>query len=201
MSAQQLADRCAELGMPSLNRAVIAKLENGHREAIGTAELLVIANALEIAPTLLLLPLGQEPVTDIAPDRSMPTWEAVRWFYGVPRSYIANSLESANPIWDSCEPVAMFELHDYHVNLYDYVLKSGEALSENFSFEEQLAAHLAGIREQRSKIRNRGMIPPELPAHISHLDKDASPWSYAEMLASAMRAHGSRENTRQEQAS
>jgi len=187
--------------MPSLNRAVLAKLENGYREGVSTAELLVLANALETAPTLLLLPLGQESVTDIAPDRSMPTWEAVRWFYGVPRSYIANSPESANPIWDSCEPVAMFELHDYHVNLYDYVRKSGEAPSGNLSFEEALAAHLAGVREQRSKIRRHGMIPPELPAHMPQLDKDVSPWSYAEMLASAARAHESQRNTRREQAS
>ena len=46
MSAQQLADRTAELGAP-IPRSVLANLESGRRETVSVAEILVLAAALE----------------------------------------------------------------------------------------------------------------------------------------------------------
>src|SRR6266516_5250756 len=51
LSAQKLADRCEQLGF-AVPRSVIANLENGYREALSVAELLVLAFALDIPPAL-----------------------------------------------------------------------------------------------------------------------------------------------------
>lgn len=81
MSAQALADRCAALGLP-LDRAVIAKLEKGLRQTITVGEVLVLAQALGVAPLLLVFPVGQEEFTEVLPGREVPTWHAAKWFAG-----------------------------------------------------------------------------------------------------------------------
>ena len=69
LSAQQVADRCADLGMPGLTRQVLARLEHGRRESVSTAELAVIAAALETAPVLLLYPVGLAETVEFLPGK------------------------------------------------------------------------------------------------------------------------------------
>jgi transcriptional regulator with XRE-family HTH domain len=59
-SASALADECAELGMPALNRSVIANLESGRRAYVTTDEMLALAYALDVAPIHLLVPLEED---------------------------------------------------------------------------------------------------------------------------------------------
>src|SRR5580693_5885692 len=69
MSAQQLAERCAGLGMPEITRPVLVKLEHGRREAVSTAELAVLAAALDTAPILLLYPSARLTPSSTCPAR------------------------------------------------------------------------------------------------------------------------------------
>ncbi|MFD8544996.1 helix-turn-helix domain-containing protein [Streptomyces sp. NPDC059649] len=85
MSAQQLSDRCAELGM-EIPRAVISNLENGRRTSISVAELLVLAAALDVPPAALAFPVGYAEETEALPGAHVPPFEAVRWFGGEPHS-------------------------------------------------------------------------------------------------------------------
>lgn len=179
ISAQQLAGRCAELGMTSLNRAVLAKLENGRREAVSTAELLVLARALEVAPMLILFPLGQDAATDVAPAHSMPTWEAVRWFYGLGRE----CMPAGEDYMTSDDPVALFETHDFYVGRYhDLAVLAGTQI-HGFSFAQELAAMVGEIRHQRERIRNAGLVPPSLPPDLSRVDDETWPPSLDVLLA------------------
>lgn len=57
ISAQRLADRCAELGHPEVNRSVIADIES-RRERVSIDEVMVLAAALNTPATLLIAPLG-----------------------------------------------------------------------------------------------------------------------------------------------
>jgi transcriptional regulator with XRE-family HTH domain len=82
MSAQQLADRCAALGMPSLSRIVITRLENGRREVVSTAELCVLAAALGVPPAELMFPVGSGDSAEILPGVAVPVLDAVRWLAG-----------------------------------------------------------------------------------------------------------------------
>ena len=81
MSAQALADRCAELGLP-IGRVAITKLENGIREKVSVAELLVLAAALEVPPVLLIFPVGREKAVEVLPARPLDPWHATLWLSG-----------------------------------------------------------------------------------------------------------------------
>jgi tetratricopeptide (TPR) repeat protein/transcriptional regulator with XRE-family HTH domain len=52
--ARELATRCAELGMPSLTRSTIAKIESGVRNFVTVAEAVTLAQALGVPPGELL---------------------------------------------------------------------------------------------------------------------------------------------------
>jgi hypothetical protein len=86
-SAQWLSDRTAELGYP-VTRSVIADLENGRRRYVTTAELIILAVALNTTPIALMYP-GPNYREEI---RVMPKFEplpevwAVQWFSGMVRS-------------------------------------------------------------------------------------------------------------------
>lgn len=81
MSAQQLADATARLGHP-IPRSVLANLENGRRDSIGVDEVLVLAQALDVPPLLLIFPIGKKPQVEVSPGQEVGTWDAARWFSG-----------------------------------------------------------------------------------------------------------------------
>ena len=87
LRAQQLADRCAELGAP-IKRSVLANLENGRRDFLTVTELLVLAAALGVAPTLLVFPLDDATAdVEVLPSVTAPAWNAAPWFTGR-RTYV-----------------------------------------------------------------------------------------------------------------
>jgi tetratricopeptide (TPR) repeat protein/transcriptional regulator with XRE-family HTH domain len=55
-SARQLAERCAQAGSGSLTRGAIAKIESGGRKHVTADELAVLAEVLEVSPSVLLAP-------------------------------------------------------------------------------------------------------------------------------------------------
>lgn len=100
-SAAGLAEECAELGMPELNRSVIANIESGRRRYVSTDELLTLAYALDVAPIHLMVPIEVDESTDahqypVTPDRFLPVPAARAWIRGEfpppgrdPRTYYA----------------------------------------------------------------------------------------------------------------
>src|SRR5258708_38576576 len=81
LSAQQLADRCEELGL-AIPRPVLSNLENGRRESVTVAELVVLARALDVPPTLLLAPVGRRETIEIFPGRGVAPWDVIRLLEG-----------------------------------------------------------------------------------------------------------------------
>jgi transcriptional regulator with XRE-family HTH domain len=81
LSAQQVSDRCGELGMP-LARAVISHLENGRRESVSVGEVFCLAKVLEVAPIDLLT--VKDGGTEIAPGLVLDRASAVGWIAGAP---------------------------------------------------------------------------------------------------------------------
>ncbi|ANS66934.1 putative DNA-binding protein [Streptomyces lincolnensis] len=82
MSAQDLADRCEEIGHPS-PRNVIANTESGRRANLPLVDVLVLAEALRTSPICLLYPVGYvDRVQRLPLQHSEPTWDAMRWFTG-----------------------------------------------------------------------------------------------------------------------
>ncbi|MFC7892717.1 helix-turn-helix domain-containing protein [Streptomyces sp. NPDC057381] len=81
LSAQQLSDRCARVGMP-IQRSVLANLESGRRTTVTIAEVLVLAAALEIPPTSLIVPVGFEEESEVLPGRPGDSYGWAFWVTG-----------------------------------------------------------------------------------------------------------------------
>jgi hypothetical protein len=81
-SGQWLSDRTAELGF-RVSRAVISDLETGRRRYLTTAELSVIAAALDVAPVALLYPGPYDEPIEALPGVDIPKLWAVQWFSGL----------------------------------------------------------------------------------------------------------------------
>ncbi|MGY5034335.1 helix-turn-helix domain-containing protein [Streptomyces sp. 900116325] len=85
MSAQQLADACDRLGA-NLPRTVISNIENGRRGNVTVAEVSVLAEALQVAPTALVFPVGYADEVEHLPGRTVSPLEATDWWNGEPAS-------------------------------------------------------------------------------------------------------------------
>ncbi|WP_418601591.1 hypothetical protein [Mycolicibacterium sp. SCSIO 43805] len=78
-SAQWLSDRTKELGSP-ITRAVISDLELGRRRYVTSAELIVLAAALDTAPIALLYPPPYNEIIELVPGVEHPKIGVVEWF-------------------------------------------------------------------------------------------------------------------------
>ncbi|MEW1612436.1 MULTISPECIES: helix-turn-helix transcriptional regulator [unclassified Streptomyces] len=81
-SAQDLADRCAEIGHP-IPRNVIANMESGRRSNLPLVDVMVLAEALRTPPICLLYPVGYVDVVQRLPFQDpTSTLDALRRFTG-----------------------------------------------------------------------------------------------------------------------
>lgn len=92
-SAQNVSTRTAELGC-EVTRAVISDLEVGRRRYVTTAELIILARALDTAPIALLYPAPYRDTIQILPvpeggqAREVEKILAVQWFSGESGLYL-----------------------------------------------------------------------------------------------------------------
>jgi len=175
MSAQQLADRCAELGMPAVSRIVITKLENGRREVVSTAELQVLAMALDVPPVLLLFPLGHAAEVEILPGHEADPWDAILWFLGSgvipagPRARIGG--DSPVALWSEhrrCEGLIPM-LEQYR---REAVMPGDKTLLE--AHESHLATTVMALRRVRDVMESEGLTPPVLAPETARILAEAA---------------------------
>jgi transcriptional regulator with XRE-family HTH domain len=81
-SGQWLSDRTFELGY-RVARTTISELENGKRKYISVSELVVLAQALETAPVVLLYPAPYDENVEYAPRVMMSKFNAAQAFSGI----------------------------------------------------------------------------------------------------------------------
>lgn len=178
MSAQQLADECERLGYP-MPRSVLTNLENGRRETVSIAELLVLSAALRVPPVLLLFPLGRVAATEALPDMRTSTWGAVQWVMG------DRELPNVDTdISHGDETIRIFQLHRSQVAtamLYLQAARKPERVKPldyptdahwTSPQENQQMFHMAesAIQYLRAQMRDARLIPPELPPELAHID-------------------------------
>lgn len=110
LSAQQLSERCAQVGMP-IQRSVLANLESGRRSTVTVAEVLVLAAALRVAPAQLIFPVGYQEKVEVVPGVEDSPYEAVQWLRGAKHlgrfgKFIATT----------STPITAFDRHHKNVN-------------------------------------------------------------------------------------
>lgn len=195
LSAQQLADACDAIGHP-VPRSVIANLENGRRESITVAELLVLAQALAVPAVQLVVPIGSTEEVEILPGRSVSAEDAMLWFTGWRDLFKAESTaraghgreDSATGLhewYESGYDDAGYPVHRYaeHRQLVDEWAKAvdkarkrlPEAAAANSPAFRDEVAHLREsvervLRNIRDDMRRRGLtVLPALPPGLEHL--------------------------------
>lgn len=158
MSAQDLANKCAELGMPGLNRQTIANLENGRRAICTVDELLVLAAALDVPPVLLLTPpdpAGDDrTVLELTPDLTMWAWAAALWITGesehsMPRQDGLVSNERRRAWRESTMPLRQYRAW---MATYDRLVRQND--------QEKREAGLLALAEVINAMLAAGLNPP-----------------------------------------
>ncbi|MFJ3100409.1 helix-turn-helix domain-containing protein [Streptomyces sp. NPDC086835] len=81
MSAQQVSDACEGLGA-DMPRTVISNIENGRRGNVSMAEVVILAAALGVPPTVLAFPVGYEAEVEYLPGKTATPLEAADWWNG-----------------------------------------------------------------------------------------------------------------------
>lgn len=86
-SAAVLAAKCAEVGMSTLNRSVLANVESGRRPYVTVEEMLALAYVLDVSPVSLVVPLEVGETADtlryqVTPRHCLPLAHARDWVRG-----------------------------------------------------------------------------------------------------------------------
>ncbi len=180
LTVQALADRCSALGLP-LGRVTIAKLESGLRQGITPAEVLVLAAALDVAPTDLLLPIAGSATTEALPGLRVGTWEALQWFDGTLRLSRQSAAQGEFTLTfargtDETD-ASLLRKHQGYVRAWDDPVRhpsfppGGELDAETM---DRQRASLRLIREPieevlgliRAEMSRRDMLLPDLPEDL-----------------------------------
>lgn len=183
LSAKDLADRCAALGMPSITRTVITKMENQRREAVSTAEAQVLAAALRIPPLALLLPFFQSAETEALPGTELPIRAAYEWFIG--EAAISPENGATVPATGDAAVVSMWDLHHYTLTTLPQARMNVElnvqmAADPGLSADERRRAqqsvqmarqgydfHVKDLQQQRAAMRAAGLTPPQISPELA----------------------------------
>ncbi|KUN95310.1 helix-turn-helix transcriptional regulator [Streptomyces caeruleatus] len=184
LTVVEAAQACADLGL-AVPKTTITNLETGRRTSIDLAEFLVLAEVYKVPPISLLFPLGTDNAVAVLPDREVPTWEAVAWFTGetpltepAPQGSAREVLDTFRTHSDAvATAAASTRLAKDRRRKASITLDSGrrETLLEAAASYEQLAFDdCRELREFRQVMRERGLVPPALPADLSFVD-DSDP--------------------------
>lgn len=157
MSAQALADRCAELGMPGLKRQAITNLENGRRGMVTVEEWFVLARALNVPLISLLISDGGRPLT-ITPQFELYLTDVAEWLVGavMPPAVMRGDLGALREWAAANTQVRLLE------EFRTAVSYAGNAAS--FPDEDRdLNAALSKLADVANRMIESGLTPPPLP--------------------------------------
>lgn len=176
-SAQQLADRCADVIGKPVPRNTITNLENRRRSTITLGEVLVLAAALEVPAVALMLPLGTAVSIEVLPDVEVPVTDALAWLQGdeapglpAPRA-AASSLMALTRQHQRAERGLQVAMAVAEAERWDRSSPDrGRRVHES---QEARADAYERLRDVRKAIRAAGFVPPAVPAGVERtVDRD-----------------------------
>lgn len=181
MSAQRLSDVCSEIGYP-IPRAVIAKLESGHRKFITLPELHVIAYALRVPPLLLVVPVGYADWVAVAPRDEVPAEDALNWLRASfpPDDHTADPAAPQAPFSVDPEVLTPLRLLDVHqgaaatwLYYWDQFLRVDDPGTVPRDWAQAAMKEARGrLSATRSEMRERGYVLPDLPRPLRDIDSE-----------------------------
>lgn len=185
LTTRDLAAACGvAAGDPDyLKPTTLNNLLAGKRRSIGVAELLVFAQALEVPPLALLVPLGVEDTVEYWPNHSMSTADAVHLLTSSPWEMLGSDIEDAAP-GRAAVILRLLRQHDAaDAALADQVWQVGAQILEGEQAPALLEAGLRGVQASwrllkgfRTSLRERNVTPRglgPLTAWVDSLDSSA----------------------------
>ncbi|KIE28136.1 DNA-binding protein [Streptomyces sp. MUSC 125] len=180
LTVAEAAEACASLGL-AVPKTTITNLETGRRSSIDLAEFLVLAEVYKVPPISLLFPLDTDASVAVLPGREVSTWEAVSWFTGetpldkpAPEGSARDVLDTYRAHSDAVTTaLASTRLAKERRRKASITLDAArrDALLETAASYEHLAFDdCRELREFRSTMRQRGLIPPALPTDLTFVD-------------------------------
>ncbi|GAB2835566.1 helix-turn-helix domain-containing protein [Streptomyces daliensis] len=179
-SAQDLADRCEQLGHP-IPRNVIANMESGRRAGLPLVDVMVLAAALETYPVYLIFPVGYVDQTQELPFQHLvPTWDALRRFTGE-EEVLAHDAGMV-PDFEfhaSLVRTALAALEEEEQARFTAKTATGRAQQEEAErrrtkYADQAVTAKYELRRLRAEIRDAGATPPDLPPALGDVDQTES---------------------------
>lgn len=164
MTAEDLAERCDELGAPEITAAVIANIETGRRDRttkrrrrlLTLEELLIFAEALDVPPVRLIVPLDGRTRLQVTPEVEMSTWRALFW--------VSGENDPADPERRARWREAVGGIYSFR-NLRDIISAANKARGrgDDKGYEQQI--------KEAAKLIEWGMLthnvtPPALPSEV-----------------------------------
>lgn len=175
-SAQDLADRCEELGHP-IPRNVIANMESGRRAVLPLVDVIVLAAALETYPAHLIFPVGYVEETQELPfQRLVPTWDALRRFTGeeeVPgqdAGLVPDFERHASLVRTALAALDEEERARFAAKQATSRAQREEAERKRTAYADQAISAKYTLRHLRRELREDGATPPDLPPALSDVD-------------------------------
>lgn len=169
LSTQGLADAVANLGL-EIKRPVLSNLENQRRATVSVAELLVLAAALEVTPSLLIFPVGQTNGMEPLPGVTASPTAALRWaFEGDPLPGVPAAHDGAR--------VQLFARHHQTMAAWEATrtrLSVVETDGEREELLDRAARFERDLKQYREVMQRNGLVLPPLPAGLAGLDE--GPW-------------------------
>jgi transcriptional regulator with XRE-family HTH domain len=166
MSAQKLAKRCEDLGLP-MPRSVLANLESGRRHVITVPELLVLAEALGVPPVLLITPVDGDQV-EIVPGRTADPWDALLWLAGLSRPDPDPGVQWA------LQHAALVSEWLHAADMLNPFPRLPGMLEDPMAHvvEDTRRSIATALRNVRSGMRALGLRPPALLPEMADIEKD-----------------------------
>ncbi|MGW2406024.1 transcriptional regulator [Streptomyces sp. NPDC001739] len=176
MSAQDLADACAELGHP-IPRNVIANMESGRRATLPLVDVMVLAQALHTNPICLIYPIGYVAEVQRLPyEHRVSPWDAMHWFTAHDSGYLADhdmlryQREHIAALTEARAAMFSEECARATGERASNATERAQAFRDRAAAIERLEAAKQRLRIARSFIRrDRGLLP-YLPPELTDID-------------------------------
>ena len=175
-SAQDLADRCEQLGHP-IPRNVIANMESGRRANLPLVDVMVLAAALETYPVCLIFPVGYVEETQELPFQHLiPTWDALRHFTGeeeVPMydaGLVPDFERHASLVQTALAALEEEEQARFAAKTATSRAQQEEAERKRTKYADQAISAKYSLRHLRRELREEGATPPRLPPARGDVD-------------------------------
>ncbi|URN12505.1 helix-turn-helix domain-containing protein [Streptomyces radiopugnans] len=189
ITRSELAQKCASYGAPQLTYAALVNIETGRkgkdqkrRRDVTVDELAVLAKALGVPPLALLFPVGRLDEVPALPDRTAPTWDALRWFTGEsafptpstgsPTGWAVRSDDFAD--WEADRAgLSSYRSHAEYIKGWEKDRERAESArtpEARKRAESDMAKTAPVLWQERARLRGLGLKLPELPEDLRYID-------------------------------